>query len=189
MSLTQSLPDVKPGQLITASRFNKVQRLASAVRTSGAGIAFGGNDHFRSITSVSEGGIKSVRFTIQVVEDDYLRGFETEDAAAGGGNETEVLVAKPSKLRRNPFNGNTFVIRGKSISYSYVGIDNRIATSPAETDESQFIVIPYQVGDVLDILRVQRPTGVQIIDQGEGAVKRIDLNTDGRMWGYSVPLE
>ncbi len=189
MSLTRALTDVSPGDPITAQRFNKVQRLASAVRTSGAGMTFGGDDHFRSITTVSEGGVKSVRFTIQVVEDDYLRGFETEDAAAGGGSETEVLVSKPLKLRRQPWDGNTFSIRGRLISYIYQGIDSRIASASSEADEAQFIVSPYQAGDIIDILRTRRPTGVQVIDQGEGAIHRIDLNTDGRMWGHQVADE
>lgn len=189
MSLTRSLPDVVPGELITAKRFNKVQRLASAVRTSGAGMALGGNDYFRSIATVSEGGVSSVRFTIQVVEDDYLRGFETRDAAAGGGSETEVFVSKPPKLRRTPWDGNAVVLRGKTITYNYTGIDSRKASSPGETDEAQFIVEPYQAGDIIDILRVTRPTGVAVVDQAGGSIKRLDLNTDGRMWGYQIPGE
>lgn len=187
MSLTRSLPDVVPGDPITAQRFNKVQRLASAVRTSGAGMSLGGNDYFRSIATVSEGGTKSVRFTIQVVEDDYLRGFETEDAAAEGGNETEVFVSKPPKLRRTPWDGAIVVIRGKEITYNYTSIDSRRASSLGETDEDQFIVEPYQAGDIIDILRVTRPTGVAVVDQAGGSIKRLDLNTDGRMWGYLVP--
>lgn len=187
MSLTRSLPDVAPGDPITAKRFNKVQRLASAVRTSGAGMTIGGNDYFRSIATVSEGGTKSVRFTIQVVEDDYLRGFETDNATAGGGSETEVLVSKPPKLRRTPWDGTVRVVRGVSITYNYLGIDHRRASAQGEVSEDQYIVEPYQAGDVIDILRVIRLTGVAVVDQAAGSIRRLDLNTDGRMWGFLIP--
>ncbi len=182
MSITRALQDVSPGDPITAARFNKVQRLASAVRTSGAGMTIGGNDYFRSIATVAEGGIKTVQFVIQSVGNNHLIGYEAEDE-----DQTEVFVAKPYMLRTNPWHGNTWTIRGKQITYTYQDIDYRLATSPDETDENQYIVQPYSVGNRLWVVRTREPTDVIEVDEAEGEIHRYDMNVDGRNWGYLVP--
>ncbi len=132
--------------------------------------------------ATTAGAGESQRALITAVHGDYY------DCTIDG---EPVQVAKPWRLRRNPFNGNSvsFVdeqARAYSVGYTYDGASDddpsvrrtvQITSSGTDTFSETQVVIPRikTSFDYIDVMTSENGTGVSGIDM-------IDLNTDGRAW-------
>lgn len=107
------------------------------------------------------------RFIVVSVSGDYV----TADRA--DGSESGVKIAKPYKLQRSPWDGNSAIIDGNAIHYTYNTDVKRTATTSGGLVEIQVVVPRYLVDD--EIFACQADTGVS-------GVEWQDLNADGRAW-------
>ncbi len=129
----------------------------------------------------SGGAANSQRALVTAVHGDYY------DCTIDG---SAVQVAKPWKLRRNPFNGTTISYtdeqgRTYSITYTYFGADSstsslRRSLAVVSTGdpfiETQVVIPRIKTGfDYIDVIESSNGTGVSGVDF-------IDINSDGRAW-------
>lgn len=132
---------------------------------------------------VSEGGAGlSQRMLVTAIYGDYY---------VCSGPDGAVQVAKPWRLRRTPFDGQTISFtdeqsRTYSAAYTYDGIDETtpsvrrsveiVSAGTATFSESQVVIPRLKVSfDYIDVMESENGTGVSGVDL-------IDLNTDGRAW-------
>lgn len=117
---------------------------------------------------------------------DYLRCWAWNDETGLPADETDVLVAKPYKLRKTPFDGLTIA----GLTYNYLSVLQRRVTNADGIVEMQRIACAYQVGSgayLGDVIRASKPEGgVRVrVDAAPAALTRIDWmddNTDARQW-------
>lgn len=94
------------------------------------------------------------------------------------GSET-IKVAKPFKLRRSSYDGQTEEILGITHSYTYV--DKNARTDRVSSKNwDQRIYPPYKVGDRIYATIPDGGTGVK--DDSNEEVEYLDMNVDSRTW-------
>lgn len=144
----------------------------------------GGTNLSVEVPEAAAGGAgESQRMLVTAVFNDYL---------VCNGPDGAVNVAKPWRLRRNPFHGNTVAFvdeqgRAYSVAYTYDGASvaaspsvrrtvSIIAAATATFTETQVVIPRIKTGfDYVDVMTSGNGTGVAGVDL-------IDLNTDGRAW-------
>lgn len=128
------------------------------------------------------------QFRLKEVFGDYLRCREFDGTTEGG---TDILVAKPYKLRRTPFDGAGHEVTFKresngqvqTIGYRYandpnhpVGFCTRTATVTQNGQAEFQVIIPrFILGDVIFASQAENGTGVAVAEWQ-------DINCDGRAW-------
>lgn len=93
-------------------------------------------------------------------------------------------IAKPTLLRRTPFDNNSRTIVGGIgvITYVYSSNFERTATNSAGDNEDQVIVPAYSTDDIIFAVHgIDNETGV-IIEGEEKDLGWLDLNNDARAW-------
>ena len=175
------LKRLKPGAVLSASDYQVLVDAARAFTgsTGAAAIYDRTGAHQRSVHSGGDVEVRRFRFVSS--QNDYVIAQQWEGTDENGDDVwgKQERVAKPWKLRRTPFHGQTI----NGITYSYTGIDQRTATRGSD-EETQVIVPAYYAGgDYHDELRCIKGqiggTGVEVNDED---VLWSDLNVDGRAW-------
>lgn len=102
-----------------------------------------------------------------------------------------IKVAKPPILQQAPWPSAT--IDGVTYTYIYTGYGTRIAAwtddNGEEQEEEQRIEFPYQVGDLLVAVEIQKNAdvdGMSVTDEDGTRLTWIDLNASGRHWASPV---
>lgn len=139
------------------------------------------------------GGTKIKTFKIVEEKDDYLVCIRSTPGVEDDP-ETTVNIAKPFLLRKTGFHGETIDYGRGSIKYTYSEIGIRLAEvmsiNPADdnveetdegTQESQMIVPPYYVGEI--ITAHQGETGLK--DEVNENIGWSDMNTGARTWTHN----
>ncbi len=122
----------------------------------------------------SAAGISVRRLFLRSVEDDYLSCTATNDP----DDDTEILVAKPWKLRRTPWDGQVFTVEGSQLEFTYTSSTARTVSDGTES-ENQVITEPY-IEEVDWIFAVSAETDVE--DGSGNSIRLQELNTDARAW-------
>ena len=112
------------------------------------------------------------KYTIAVIHDDY---WEADDGS---------LIAKPWRLRRTPFDGQSITFDDENggtytVTYNYTTSIKRTATIGSTFTELQ-VVIPRMKVDFDHVYAM-------VSDNGTGltGIDLIDINADGRAWARS----
>lgn len=74
---------------------------------------------------------------------------------------TTLKVAKPPNLKKTFWNGKTFTIQGKTITYTAINDYSRTASAPGYNSETQAETPPYFIGEVIEIAYNGRGTGTK----------------------------
>lgn len=144
----------------------------------------------RSTAQAVEGGSAgtSQRMLVTAIFADYLQCT---------GPDGSVRVAKPWRLRRRPFNGNTVTFTDElgnnySVTYTYDGGDvsasvrrsvSIVSAGVATFTETQVVIPRIKVNfDYIDVIESGNGTGVVDADAIDLGITLIDINSDGRAW-------
>ena len=121
------------------------------------------------------GGAAVSQTQIQSVGDDHLVVRTLVGSTLGS---TDILVAKPFKTRRTPFDGNTV----NGYTYVYSTAVDRVVTIAASTQykEVQTVIPKYNVDDVLYIQQADATLFNVTVSGTPQAVTYLDLNNDCR---------
>jgi len=103
-----------------------------------------------------------------------------------------IIVAKPSELRKTGIDGVTFDLLRGTFSYSYGTYTNqkRTSTNTADSSTEAQVVIPAYEEDIfpLDIIYAAKPIGgIGATVSGRNDVEFIDVNVAGRAWAEETP--
>lgn len=148
----------------------EVARLHTLVERLSAGVV-----DLRFARTRKEGGAALNRYLIIAVQDDTLLCALDSDNDGEPDTEDTVLVAKPWKLQRQPWNGRTVNVDGTQITYTYTSVRTRNAAIQGGATENQVIVPAYLAGvDYLHAMSAPVPN--------LSGVSLIDVNVDGRAW-------
>lgn len=98
-----------------------------------------------------------------------------------------VPVAKPYRLRRLPFDGESIAYKTIQVGYSYLDIGKRQASATIgekPVTETQLITEDYLPGDVLIAMQTRNVDrkGTDITSSQGERVEWVDLNFSGRAW-------
>ena len=123
------------------------------------------------------------QYKVTVISDDSIT-CRTWDGTTDG--TSDVIVAKPYRLRKTPWNGITVVYdfngTSYSIVYSYLATPGfrtaQVTVGGTQTTESQAIIPIYKVGDIIYATEPEGGTDVFV----GSAVTWLDLNVDARAW-------
>lgn len=118
------------------------------------------------------GGGKVEQSKVVSVFSDYLTCISIRSGTSTG---TYFAVAKPYKLRRAPFHGQT--INGITWTYSTDG--SRLATD-SSLSQTEIIVPRYTEGS--DLIYIINADHTEIADGSGEEITKIDANVDGRAW-------
>lgn len=126
-----------------------------------------------AVQAVSSAPASIRRFLIREMHDDYILCDEVN-------GDVGIFVAKPWRLRRTPFDGQTLTYQDENaanynVSFAYSNPIKRTATI-GTTTETQTVVPRYEINqDYIFGTEAENGTGVNGADI-------IDLNVDGRAW-------
>jgi len=112
-----------------------------------------------------------VQLKLVSVQDDAITCHSFDDGIEG---VTPIVIAKPYKLRRTPFDG--FTVAG--VSYVYNSAIEREATDVTPLTILEEIVPRYTVGDVIYAMHVAGNAGISLID----------ANLDARYWSKTADV-
>lgn len=128
-------------------------------------------------------GASVTQYKLTAISDDYIEGKTWDGTTLG---ETAIRIAKPWRLRKTPFDGQTVVynFNGSNISirYTYQATPGyraaAILTAPTAT-ENQAIIPIYKVDD---IIYATEPENGTLVTVSQVALTWLDVNVDGRAW-------
>jgi len=132
-------------------------------------------------TAVQEAGVSIKQYMLKEVHGDYLMCHSWDGENEG---ETDIFVAKPFRLRREPFDQQTITFDDYAATFSYTDGTRRTATIDG-IDEEQ-IIVPHYVPD-LDIIYAVNCDDLNIETIDEEQVSLLDINADGRAWAGPRP--
>jgi hypothetical protein len=126
--------------------------------------------------AAAEAGSKVQQFKLKEVFGDYIRCHSWDGTTEG---QPDVFIAKPFRLRRDPFDQQTIVFDDYTASFSYTNNTKRTSTIDGVAEEQ--VVVPHYKPD-LDIIYAIDCDGLAITTNDDEPISMIDLNLDGRAW-------
>ena len=165
------VPRVNRGEKLSAKKWNA---MAEAINRPFSGVGLPRQVR-RNKGSVGT-GIEVQQMKVAAISGDYITCHTFNGTETG---EDEITVAKPYELRRTPFDGESY----NEIEYTYSDDVTREADNGSAT-ETQVIVPPYVVGDVIYAMRnITGGTGLAVVmpDGTEEEVEWVEMNS-ARAW-------
>lgn len=129
-----------------------------------------------SVDAVPDTGSEIQQFKLKSVQGDYITCRSWNGTSEGS---SDVFIAKPFRLRRDPFDQQTIVFPTYTASYSYTNNTQRTETISGVNEEQ--VVIPV-FNPNFDIIYAIDCDGLNISTVDDEPISLIDLNLDGRAW-------